>query len=69
MIVCLCRGLSDTALRRFIDAGASTPGQLARICGVGMDCGACCPAVKELLREPPGRVMESADAGSTEGGR
>ena len=49
MIVCLCRGVSETTLQDAIDAGATTLRQVAEACGAGTDCGACCPMVKELL--------------------
>ena len=49
MIVCLCRGVSEAALQRVIQAGASSLGAIGEACGAGTDCGACCPLVSELL--------------------
>jgi bacterioferritin-associated ferredoxin len=51
MIVCLCRGVSETALQHLIDAGATSLRQIGDACGAGTDCGACCPLVTELLTE------------------
>ena len=51
MIVCLCRGVSEAALQRVIDAGATSLRQIGDACGAGTDCGACCPLVNELLAD------------------
>jgi bacterioferritin-associated ferredoxin len=51
MIVCLCRGVSDRAIRAAIEAGADTPRKLAAAVGAGTDCGSCCMLVRELLKE------------------
>ena len=62
MIVCLCRAVSETTIRRCIDAGATTPRELGAMCGAGADCGACRPSLKELIgcaRDGGGRGMES----------
>jgi bacterioferritin-associated ferredoxin len=54
MIVCLCRGLSDRAIRAAIEAGADTPRKLAATLGAGADCGSCCMLVREFLEERSG---------------
>jgi bacterioferritin-associated ferredoxin len=60
MIVCLCRGLSDRAIRAAIQDGADTPRKVATACGAGADCGACCSFVRALLDETEGASFEAA---------
>ena len=45
MIVCLCRGLADHAIRATIARGGDTLERLAAICGAGTDCGGCSPTL------------------------
>jgi bacterioferritin-associated ferredoxin len=62
MIVCLCRAVSDTTIRRCIEAGATTPRQLGEMCGAGRECGACAASLEELVvcaRAGGGRGVES----------
>ena len=54
MIVCLCRGLGEHALRATIARGGDTRERLAAICGAGDDCGGCSPALDALLDEARG---------------
>jgi bacterioferritin-associated ferredoxin len=51
MIVCLCRGLADHALRALIARGGDTRERLAAACGAGADCGGCSPLLDALLDE------------------
>jgi bacterioferritin-associated ferredoxin len=51
MIVCLCRGLGEKALRATIARGGDTRERLAAICGAGDDCGGCSPTLDALLAE------------------
>jgi bacterioferritin-associated ferredoxin len=50
VIVCLCRNLSDAAIRAQLDAGARTADDVARATGAGTDCGCCRAAVEDLVR-------------------
>jgi bacterioferritin-associated ferredoxin len=50
VIVCLCRNLSDAAIRAQLDAGARTAEDVARATGAGTDCGCCREAVEDLVR-------------------
>jgi bacterioferritin-associated ferredoxin len=54
MIVCLCRGLPDHAIRATIARGGDTLERLAAICGAGTDCGGCSPTLDALLDEARG---------------
>jgi len=41
MITCLCRGVSDEAIRTVIARGARSVAEIHKACGAGGDCGAC----------------------------
>jgi bacterioferritin-associated ferredoxin len=51
MIVCLCRGLGENAIRASIAGGGDTRDRLAALCGAGDDCGGCTPMLDALLDE------------------
>ena len=50
MIVCVCRNLSDAAIRATVDGGARTAAEVARATGAGTECGCCSEAVEALVR-------------------
>jgi bacterioferritin-associated ferredoxin len=54
MIVCLCRGIGEHAIRATIARGGDTLERLADICGAGADCGGCSPTLDALLDEARG---------------
>ena len=51
MIICVCKALSERALRESIRAGARSLDDLARVTGATTDCGTCAEHVVELLAE------------------
>ena len=51
MIVCLCRGVSESDIRRVIERGAGTPDAVTNACGAGGDCGACTLMLMDILAE------------------
>lgn len=51
MYVCLCKGVSDRAVRTCIRSGASTVHQVGLACGAGTDCGSCRGMIRELIDE------------------
>lgn len=51
MILCSCRAVSERTIRAAIDAGASSPEEIASMCGAGSRCRGCWPALRELLDE------------------
>lgn len=51
MIVCLCEGMNDTALRQVIREGCATVTDIARRTRAGSHCGACGCDLKRLLAE------------------
>jgi bacterioferritin-associated ferredoxin len=51
MIACLCRGVSDSAVRAAIARGARTVSDIRRACGAGDDCGSCCVTLAAMVRQ------------------
>ena len=60
MIVCLCRGVSDHAIRAAVTAGAASVEQIEDACGAGGDCRACCDLIERLVE----RTRESHYSGA-----
>jgi bacterioferritin-associated ferredoxin len=60
MIVCLCRAVSDRAIRAAVAAGAGNPRAVAAACGAGSGCGACWEAVDRLVSETQGCLAPTA---------
>lgn len=52
MIVCLCRFVSDRAIRAARDAGARTIEAVADATGAGSGCGCCHGTIAKILAEP-----------------
>ena len=50
MIVCHCQGVSDRSIRRAVQDGARTVGQVARACRAGRMCGGCRPLICEIIQ-------------------
>lgn len=49
MIVCLCEAVNDRAIQREIHRGCTTVRDLQDRCGVGRQCGSCCPDLRRML--------------------
>lgn len=54
MIVCLCKGVSDRAVRHAIDRGAATLDEVALASGAGHDCGRCHSVLEDMLQKEAG---------------
>lgn len=52
MIVCLCRVVSDHAIRAARDAGATTLEAVVAATGAGTGCGCCHGTIAKILAEP-----------------
>ncbi len=50
MIVCICHNVSDTAIRRAVDAGATSMQEIRAQLNVGNCCGKCAAFAKTLVR-------------------
>ena len=56
MIVCQCKGISDTTVRRAVREGAQTPTEVSLACGAGTDCGCCRPTLVKILESEAERT-------------
>lgn len=52
MIVCVCKFVSDRAVRAAREAGARTQAAVAAVTGAGTSCGGCREAIEGILAEP-----------------
>ena len=64
MIVCVCRAVSDRVIRAAVVAGASTVSEVSRACRAGSCCGACRPAIAQLIKDISPRHSASASEAS-----
>ncbi|MEW6154724.1 MAG: (2Fe-2S)-binding protein [Actinomycetota bacterium] len=51
MFVCHCRAVTDRTVRRTIERGAGTLGDLASECGAGSRCGGCHIVLARMLAD------------------
>ena len=52
MYVCLCRNVTDKAIRQLVESeGATTMRELREHLGVSTQCGKCAVCAKEVLQE------------------
>ena len=49
MLVCHCKGVTESEVRDAIASGACSHREIARHCGAGSMCGGCRPVLDELL--------------------
>jgi bacterioferritin-associated ferredoxin len=55
MYVCSCAAVSDSAVRRAVEAGAESVAEVIDECGAGGGCGSCWPALERLLESAGSR--------------
>lgn len=51
MYICLCHGITESAIRAAANGGARTFRQLSFMTGCGTQCGSCAEQAKTLLEE------------------
>ncbi|GMU44776.1 MAG: (2Fe-2S)-binding protein [Xanthomonadales bacterium] len=51
MYVCLCNGVTESAIHRAAQAGIRTLGELAMSTGCSTGCGSCSEVAEEVLRD------------------
>lgn len=51
MYACLCRAVTEQAVREAVAAGAVTLSEVRSTCGAGTGCHGCLPSLRRLLRE------------------
>jgi bacterioferritin-associated ferredoxin len=49
MILCQCKGISDTTIQKLISDGASTVKAIAKSCGAGKMCKPCASEIASML--------------------
>ncbi len=59
MIVCLCKGITDTQIRAAVEDGASSMREVNRTLGVASQCGKCGVMAKEIVRESLSDLVEN----------
>jgi len=62
MYICLCHGITDRQIRRAVEQGASSLGDVQMQLPVGGCCGRCEPAASELIREHAKQALQTEDA-------
>jgi bacterioferritin-associated ferredoxin len=67
MILCHCVGVTDATVCQLIRGGASTPGEIARLCGAGRCCAACRDEIVALLGRASPSIGDGAMSGRQEG--
>lgn len=53
MVVCCCKGVTESTIRRAIAEGATSVTAVGAACGAGTDCGACVRDVEAMVRATP----------------
>jgi bacterioferritin-associated ferredoxin len=51
MIVCICHGINEKAIRIAVAEGASSPSSIACATGAGTCCGKCQDCVREIVED------------------
>jgi len=62
MYICLCHGITDRQIRRAVEQGCSTLGDVQQQLPVGGCCGRCEPAARELIREHATQAAQRTEA-------
>jgi Bacterioferritin-associated ferredoxin len=65
--VCICRAVSDRAVRREVDAGACTVRELRQRLGLGSVCGRCVPEARRLIVERQAELPHQIGAAESVG--
>ncbi|MFJ4191574.1 bacterioferritin-associated ferredoxin [Kitasatospora sp. NPDC089509] len=60
MYVCMCHAVTEAQVKTAIDAGATTPREIAKGCKAGTDCGSCVRRIQALLGEHGARPCPTA---------
>ncbi|TAG80177.1 MAG: 2Fe-2S ferredoxin [Betaproteobacteria bacterium] len=60
MIVCICHGINDKAIRIAVAEGASSTADIAYATGASTCCGKCHDCVREILDDELGRLTPIA---------
>jgi bacterioferritin-associated ferredoxin len=61
MYICICHGVTDRQIRRAVDQGASTLGEVQMQLPVGGCCGRCEDSARTVIREQQNRACGALD--------
>jgi bacterioferritin-associated ferredoxin len=61
MYVCVCNGVTDRDIRKAVDDGASSLGDLREQLNVASCCGRCASCAGDVLREARAEKWQTAD--------
>ena len=56
MIVCVCHRVSEKKVKQAIANGATSVSDVARTCGAGTECGACCVEIRDMIQAKNGHT-------------
>lgn len=59
MYVCVCKAVTDKAIRQQVAAGACSMREIKQCLGVGSQCGKCVPVAQEVLAESLSRQQSA----------
>lgn len=51
MYICICKGVTDSAIRREVQAGATSFREVRNQLGVGTQCGKCACEARQIIAE------------------
>jgi bacterioferritin-associated ferredoxin len=61
MYICICHGVTDRQIRRAVEQGASSLGEVQLQLPVGGCCGRCEDSARAVIREQQGRACRALD--------
>jgi len=57
MYVCVCKSITDSDIRRELEAGASSMAEIRANLGVASVCGSCACQAKDLVKQHRSRIQ------------
>ena len=63
MFVCVCKGVTETQLVEFIEAGRESELDIAQACDAGRDCGSCIFRIKQIIKNHKEKKAPDSKAG------
>ncbi|MGO9058467.1 MAG: bacterioferritin-associated ferredoxin [Candidatus Binataceae bacterium] len=62
MILCQCKGVTDAAIKKLIEEGASTLQAIVKTCGAGRRCAPCRAEITAMLCRDTASARYDADS-------
>jgi bacterioferritin-associated ferredoxin len=51
VIVCICNGVSDKEIRKYLERGIYSIEEIGKLCYAGTDCGKCVDSIEEIIED------------------